>query len=199
MLQPAASSAGAYDEAIVAAREDQSDVVVNLVRRGLDPDTCDPSGTTLLMIAASNGNERLLEFLLRSGSNVLNKNKYGETAIAFGSLRGHFGIVRRLIAAGVPPEGSGWSALQYAAFGGHAEVVRLLVTKGANLNAVAPNGLTPLMLAAKNGYPDVVKVLIQAGANRDLLDPKGSSALEIAIRAGNADVADLMREAATTK
>lgn len=96
---------GAYEDAMVAVRGERADIVVNLVRRGLDPNTADISGTTLLMVAARNGNAALLDFLLRSGANAMNQNMYGDTVIGLAALHGHERGVQRLGDAGATSDG----------------------------------------------------------------------------------------------
>lgn len=192
-MGPRAAVAGVYDDILVAARDNRTDIVVDLVRRGMDPNTSDRSGTTLLMFAVANGNEELLEFLLRNKANILKKNKYGDTAVGLAVLRGHLQIVRRLVAVGADIATPGWNALHYAAFGGHAEIVHFLVSKGAPLDAPAPNRQTSLMLAAKNGHIDAVKALVNAGATTTLVDMDGNTALGIALKAGNSRIADYLR------
>lgn len=185
--------AGAYDEILVAARDNRADTVIDLVDRGMDPNTSDRSGTTLLMYGSRNGNQRLVEFLLTKRANVLKENKYGDTAIALAALNGHLPIVSRLVTAGANIAGRGWNALHYAAFNGHVEIVRFLVTKHAPLDAPAPNRQTALMLAAKNGHKEVVKILIDADAHMDLDDGQGNTALRLAERAGHSEIADYLR------
>jgi ankyrin repeat protein len=188
------SLAGAYDDILVAARDNRGDVVVDLVQRGMDPNTSDRSGTTLLMFAARNDNQQLLEFLLSKRANILKQNKYGDTAVGLAALKGSLPIVRRLVTAGADIGNRGWNALHYAAFGGHVDIVRFLVTsKGVNLDAPAPNRQTALMLAAKNGHKEVVKILIDADADMDLEDAQGNTALRLAVRAGNSEIADYLR------
>lgn len=187
---------GVYEEAIAAVRLDKTDVVARLIQRGLAPNTADTSGTTLLMVAARNGNTELLEFLLRSGANVLNINGYGETAIALAALYGRKMAVQMLIDAGAKIDGPEWGPLHYAAYNGHDQVVRLLLLRGANVNARAPNQQTALMLAARNGHYDVVQLLIDSGASLDMGDLRGNTAQSIALKAGNHDIAGVLRAAA---
>jgi ankyrin repeat protein len=52
-----------------------------------------------------------------------------------------------------------------AARGGYAEVVELLLSKDANVNAHGPRGQTALMWAVSQKHPDVVKVLLAHGAD----------------------------------
>lgn len=185
--------AGAYEDTIIAARDDRTDVVVDLIQRGMDVNTSDRSGTTLLMFAAGNGNGQLLEFLLNSGANVLIKNEYGDTAITIAALRGRLKMVQRLVKAGAAIDAQGWTPLHYASFNGHADIVEYLIGKQVPLDTPAPNGQTALMLAARNGHMDVVKLLVAAGADKNLDDPNGNTAVKLALKAGNTDIADYLR------
>lgn len=188
--------AGAFEDVITAVREDRTDVVIQLVQRGLDPNTADIYGTTLLMVAARNGNAALLDFLLRSGANIMNQNRYGDTAIGIAALNGHESAVKRLLEAGARGDGPGWSALHYAAYAGHTGIVHFLISRGVNLDARAPNQQTALMLAAKNGHLDAVRLLVNAGARPNMGDLRGNTALSIAVEAGNDEIAGVLRAGA---
>ena len=111
-------------------------------------------------------------------------------------------------------EGSfGETALMWAAAEDHADVSRLLVSKGADVNATIGSrgpaavkvdfatmvitalprgGLTPLMFAARQGALGAVRALADAGANLNLTDPDGMSALVIAIINGHHEVASAL-------
>ncbi|KAH9882527.1 hypothetical protein J1614_000763 [Plenodomus biglobosus] len=80
----------------------------NLLRRGeiwdsLDPTTCthqrDSDGNTLLIAAASFGNEPLTNRLISQGANVNAKNLLGRTALMEASLWGRLSIVQILLAS----------------------------------------------------------------------------------------------------
>jgi hypothetical protein len=68
---------------------------------------------------------------------------------------------RRLLDAGVDINGdigglaSVSTALHVAANKGHTEVVRLLLSRGADVNALAEELVTPMHLAAMHGYSEV--------------------------------------------
>ena len=61
---------------------------------------------------------------------------------------------------------SDWSPLHFSAREGHTNICRLMVSKGAKVNAVTSGGWTPLMLAAGFNRVETTRYLISAGANR---------------------------------
>jgi ankyrin repeat protein len=74
--------------------------------------------------------------------------------------------VKSLIAAGEDVNGKtddGETALMWAVWGDHAEVVEALLTAGAEVNAKAKDGRTALKIAQVAGHTRMVKLLRQAG------------------------------------
>ena len=57
-----------------------------------------------------------------------------------------------------------FTPLHWAAFRGDFDIVRLLVLRGANLNAADTSHGTPLHLACENAHPEVVEFLLEKGA-----------------------------------
>jgi hypothetical protein len=87
------------------------------------------------------------------------------------------------------PENDGHTALMEAAWGddhgnipaegvNRAEVVRLLLAAGADVNARDALGLTPLALSAHN--PGIVRLLLEAGGDPNAPDYRGKTALDSA-------------------
>jgi ankyrin repeat protein len=56
------------------------------------------------------------------------------------------------------------TALMFAAQNGHLEISKLLIDRGADVNAKY-DGWTALMFASKKGYREVVKTLLEKGAD----------------------------------
>ena len=61
-----------------------------------------------------------------------------------------------------------WTALMKASYKGHANIVDLLLAKGANQYIESDKGMTALMVASKWGHADVVKLLLAANGEPDL-------------------------------
>lgn len=88
---------------------------------------------------------------------------------------------------------NGWTPLHAAADAGHTELVKLLVAKGAVIDAKTKVGWTPLMTAACNGRKEAAALLISKGARLDIGDVTfGRNPLHWAAIQGHADVAELL-------
>ena len=74
----------------------------------------------------------------------------------------------------------GQTALMWAAWEGHTEVVRALIEDGADVHARTTTGYTALLLAAREGDQATTHVLLGAGANVDEAAEDGTTALVIA-------------------
>lgn len=59
---------------------------------------------------------------------------------------------------------AGLTALMLVAIQGRAEVARVLIAAGADVNARTAAGFTALQAAAKQGHAEVVELLRRAGA-----------------------------------
>jgi ankyrin repeat protein len=102
-----------------------------------------------------------------------------------------------LVARGAAVNRPGWTPLHYAAASGDEDIARLLLKRGARVDAVSPpasGSLTPLMMAAREGKPDMAVFLLRQGANPQLKNTEGLSAAQIAERAERGDIAAAIRE-----
>ena len=74
---------------------------------------------------------------------------------------------------------SGWTALHFAARGGHNEFSNKLIGCGADVNALGSNNETPLHLAAGWGTKEMVGLLLGTGADKKM-EWKGRTAEQVA-------------------
>lgn len=184
---------GAYEEIIDAAEKSQSVAVFDLLKRGMDVNTADPVGNTLLMIAARNGNLELIDFLLANRAGLNRRNRFGDTACLLAAVKGNLEVLKALHARGCQIEPGGWSALHYAVFGDNPEVLTWVIAQRPKLDARAPNGQTAIMLAAKAGNLNYVGLLVDADADMDLPDYDGNTAIGLAKKGGHQAVVDYLR------
>ncbi|GAB2182375.1 ankyrin repeat domain-containing protein [Denitratisoma sp. agr-D3] len=177
--------AGAYDDLMAFAANNETEKVLELLAKGMDVNTTDRDGTTLTMIAARTNNHQLLDVLLKNRASLLKRNRYGDDALMLAAFNGDVEAVEKLVKAGAWVNHDGWTPLHYAAFQGHATVVAYLLDHGAEINALAANQQTALMLAARHGHGQVVALLKQKGADLGLKDPQGRTAQDWARESGN--------------
>jgi ankyrin repeat protein len=105
----------------------------------------------------------------------------GADLLAFAAAGGAVSAARMLLERGADPDGG---ALHAAAARASAELVRLLVESGADVERRDPEtGRTPLHAAVAAGpdgdAPDVVRILLEGGADVDAVTNDGASALDI--------------------
>jgi tetratricopeptide (TPR) repeat protein len=86
--------------------------------------------------------------------------------------------------------------LYYAAWQDHTEAIKLLLEKGANVNAKTNDGVTALIIAAEMGNTEIVKFLLEKGADVNAKrTTDGKTALDAAKRAGHKDIVQLLEKA----
>lgn len=81
----------------------------------------------------------------------------------------------------------GYTPLHVAAICGQAQLIDLLVHKGAPVNATDYHALTPLHLACQRGYQGVSLLLLHYKANTDAQDNNGNTPLHLACMYGHED------------
>jgi hypothetical protein len=151
---------------------------------GGDVNERDKTGWTPLMYAALECRPGIVELLLDRGADVklqatserqTSFMDHGQTAL---TIAASCFIARRRAALaperGMPPN---YARMELEA---PRTIVRALIRKGANVNAVDADGRTPLMMAAMHGWRDVIKELLAAKASANVRDPEGRTVIDYA-------------------
>lgn len=151
---------------------------------GLDPNFMGSRIGSGLMIAAWEGKIELMELFLSRGADIDRSNANGETALALAAWKGRREAVAWLLERGARLNGPqrSWSALHYAVFAGHKELANALIDRGADIDALSPNGSSVLMMAVYEGHEDLAHRLIDKGVRRSPKNDWGEGALEWAMR-----------------
>jgi len=97
--------------------------------------------------------------------------------------------------------GDGFTGLGFAAFFGHEEVARALLTMGANAHLAARNtlGVSPLHSACASRSVNVVKLLLDHGADPNAAEGNGMTPLHTAAGGGNREIVDMLLAAGADK
>ena len=131
------------------------------------------AGKNKLLDAVKANDVALVKVLLSTGADANEKSLYGGPLnVAAG--QGSAGIVAALIDAGAnleTPGLAGTHPLHSATATGQAETVKLLIARGAIVDALDGYGRTPLLIAvlSSNNF-EVIQVLLAAGADPTVKD-----------------------------
>jgi ankyrin repeat protein len=190
------SFAGSYDDFFSAVRRDDSRTVESLLARGFDPNTVDPSLQPALFTAILDNSFNVAEVLARHPDTKVGLlNEKDESVLMLAALKGLNGVCTLLIEREADVNKPGWTALHYAATGGHVKTIQLLLEHSAYIDAASPNGSTPLMMAALYGYGSAVRELLDAGADPVVKNSLGLDAVDFAIRGKSEEALDLILKA----
>ena len=195
LLLPALAHAGAYEDMEEALIRNDSAAAIELLKRGMDVNTVDRAGNTLLIQSMRSDVPELVDYLLQRKARVNTRNRNGETALSIAAYTGNFSQVKRLIDAGAEVNFYGWAPLAYAAYNGHLEIVDYLLKRGAEINAKTQNGSTALFFAARFGHIEVVKLLLRNKADATVANENGETAVDWALKSDNTDIEALLRDA----
>ncbi|CAJ0937974.1 unnamed protein product, partial [Ranitomeya imitator] len=88
-----------------------------------------------------------------------------ETALTLACCGGFAEVTDFLVKSGADVELGCSTPLMEASQEGHLELVKYLLSAGANVHASTATGDTALTYACENGHTDVAEALLQAGAD----------------------------------
>ena len=139
---------------------------------GVDANLSAKDGATPILIAAQNGHQEAVRFLLKKKVDVTKAMKSGATALFVAAQNGYLQVVQDLVAANKSLVNmclqNGTSPLYVAAQNGHLDVVKYLQQEGADTRKKACGGASPFFIAAQNGHVTVVRFLldVECGSTR---------------------------------
>jgi ankyrin repeat protein len=135
------------------------------IERGANIRLCRRDGCTVAMVAASQGDAKLVEQALKSGVDANARTHDGSTALMYAtrSSNGHSSprIIKALIRAGAfvdARDASGYTPLLSAVGWGNAPAVEILLRHGADPSIEGPQG-SAVQTARANGRRDLVQLL----------------------------------------
>ena len=189
----------------LAAADADASLIESLLKAGALPNVGLLSGETPLMAAANRGRFDAAKLLLDYGAdaNTMESNR-GQNALMWATAEGYTQLVELLLnhdAEVNARSNNGFTPLLFAARQAHADIVKILLDAGANVDdamcksgpakriryedlagknkdeVVCESRLTALMIASIGGFEEVQRLLLENGADPNLIDKSGKSVL----------------------
>lgn len=148
----------------VACEGRYHDILLLLLKAGVNPNARDAKNWTPLLIAAFEGDEEIAILLIEHGANI--------------NVR----------------DPNGYTPLHWAALGGFKSLVKLFIQKNADINALSHHNITPLLQAAAQGHTTATKLLLEASANPNQSTDEGWTALHKAVSNEHVGIIKLLLE-----
>ncbi|HTS50104.1 MAG TPA: ankyrin repeat domain-containing protein [Bryobacteraceae bacterium] len=154
-------------------------------------------GATALGLAAMSGNADLIATFIAKGDKVddpfISIGLFPEAAVTNTIPFDDPDTLAALLDAGFPvdhADDGGVTLLDTAVINGRTNIARLLISRGANVNAVDKQGMTPLLYAASIDFGDhnMIDLLVKSGANTKARTKENLTALDLAHKYGQANL-----------
>ena len=189
-----------------AASEGHTEILKLLLAKGAEVNAQTDEGTALMM-AVRGGNPEIVKLLLDAGAELNIKHRLGDSALIMSAGRSipemnpppgqplpvpSAEIMGLLLAKGADTNFIGQWGHTALMEANTAAKVKLLLARGAALNATDDEGETALIHAVERGEVEVVEALLQAGAHATIRDRKGETALMHALSKSRVDAARLL-------
>ncbi|XP_044501992.1 ankyrin-3-like isoform X2 [Mangifera indica] len=182
---PKSSNISIFSPLMLVAQAGDIEALKALIRWGeVNLDYQDDNGFSAVMVAALKGHVEVFRLLVFAGADVKLVNKSGKTAIMLSELNQNRDLFEKVMLEFALEKGNrfagGFYALHCAARRGDLDAVKLLMSRGYDVNVPDGSGYTPLMLAAREGHGPMCELLISSGAICDVKNAKGETALSLA-------------------
>lgn len=153
----------------LAIINDQENIAKILIESGARISTADTNtNATPLHMAALYGRLNIASLLIEKGADVNAIMKFNITPLQVATQFNQPKIVELLLKSNTTKvdlaDQDGFTALHFAAQNGNEDIAKMLLDRGANVNAQdKTKNATPLMIASENNHPKVVHLLHDKG------------------------------------
>lgn len=203
-----------YTPLTLAAKKGFSSTVQLLLNAGAEINATSAYGTTALINAAIGNHTDIVQMLLEAGASVPHRDIDGRGALCYAYLNENEDMVKLLIAAGATlnlaeaaecgqteqvrhmlkngADVNEGAPIVGSALNEHRDIVRALITAGANVNAQDIAGNTALHHAVHWGNTDIAEQLLAAGADVNIANDWGETPCSIAVEEGHTEIIRLL-------
>ena len=181
---------------MIASRRGDAEAVRFLLDAGAEPGVPGKGGLTPVTVAAKSGNLEALKLLIHNRSLVNKPDGTDHSALYYAVSGNHPEIAECLCLAGanvnILQDDEAWSPLAAAIQKGHADMVKLLLKHGADLEKKDQDGHTPLYQAITSGQLPMVEAILWRRRKLDFHWEDGLTPLMTAVKTGNAQLVKLL-------
>ena len=161
---------------VACSIEGTYEIIELLISKGADINIIGSYDGRTALIWASANSKKTVELLLEKGAKVDVKGVDGMTAFIqsiFGVLSGSINteVCDLLIGKGANvndqltgPDATGWTSLMFACSNGNMDLVKYLLSEGAEVNLRAEDGTSAMSLAINENNDEIIEILKDKGA-----------------------------------
>lgn len=176
------------EELINAIKKDDLTQVETFLKQGVDPNTADSYGNTLLHIASDSNDPKMLQLISSNGANPDLKNKVGDTVIHHAARKKNVEALK--ILAPLSKDLNvlnqvGRSALHIAISSKNKESVNVLLDNKADPNVLDKDLNAPIHSVIARGEGELLDILLKKGANPNVENNNGQTSLVVCIERAN--------------
>ncbi|KAI3793890.1 hypothetical protein L1987_36513 [Smallanthus sonchifolius] len=151
--------------------------MLNVTKDGMIPVSNNKAVFSPLIFVAHSGDIHALKAIVsRENINLNEQDSNGLSAVMVTAMQ----VMLQYTLEKGNKSSQGFYLLHYASRYGDIQAVKLLITRGYDINAFNGDGYTPLMLAAREGNAQMCELLISCGSLCDVSNSKGVTALTLA-------------------
>jgi ankyrin repeat protein len=189
-----------------AIESENTALCLKLIDKIQDLNYEDSSGKTALILAAEHGLEEVGLKLLEKGVEFISYDKNQRGALHYAAQKGLEKLCTALLDKGMPPDGiteeqinsvvRAWyvTPLMCAAESGQLATCRLLIKRGATINAAYAKNRNAFFFATDSGNSEVCKLLIEEGIDIHAVDHLGNTTLCAAAVNGLKEICGILIE-----
>ena len=202
-------SKGGFQAIHFAALYGQKEIAEILINANAQGQTAVSELGSPFLIALSEGHEMVARLLLTDEVNVNARNSDGTAPLHEAAGAGMLSLTKDLIERGAdmdarlgelpgnvyePGRGGGTTPFLAAARGGHVDVMKFLLSMGANPHDQSDDGAGSVMFATRSLDIEAVRLLVELGADVNAVPTNHPTAIHTAIRFGKNDIVEYLAE-----
>ncbi|GBN29124.1 Ankyrin-3 [Araneus ventricosus] len=178
-----------------AARGNGTETVEVLInKQGEDIMSAIDDRNKSLFYAAESGHDDIVNMLFLNCKFNIDSLQKTYPFLHSASRFGHRKVVETLLGNGfeIDARWDNYTPLLYAVINNHCEIARLLISKGANVNAQNGEGMTALHWIAERDNVEMLQILLNGGADVSIRDKTNRSVTEIAVNSNRLEIAKIL-------